>query len=988
MKASGHDPITTRSLSGPLLAWSLLLLAALGWALYDETIGARPWKLYQKRFVTGYSAYLKSLQRAALARDAELQSDEQFRETQRQVRYAEIRAAPRLARIQQDREQVRKRLTAIEEPFGEARSKLAAVTYDLDHAASSGDRQARAADVKQLRDSLAPLQAEFTSLKAREAELASEAQRVLLESANLRREREEYRVSRTSGLAVPEIDALLRKIAGFRVEIKQIHVPEAGIVDRCESCHAGAREPLQITPAEIGNPVFASHPDPELLRIHDPERFGCTLCHNGNGASTTSVARAHGESRDWPWPLFAQSDTEAGCVQCHPNDRVLDHAPVLETGREVYQRRGCASCHRHREFDQDADEAAATAAEIRNLEKQQTTDTAAIDREIQLGDGAPNNDEARRHYTRSDNLRTGVSARVGRIAELNDRLRDFRQNRKGGGPPLKDARLKFRKEWLAVWLKDPQAYRPGTRMPDFRLSSDEARALAAFVWQSGVRAAEPPLTPNGDPAKGRELFETRGCLACHSMGEGAAQMGSGFAANLSRLGEKANFEYTAGWIHNPRERLRAACFEDNCVNDGTPAMPNFRLTTEESRDIATYLTGLRNTAAVYPLQVTYMDDPALGAAGRTLAVRYGCANCHDIPGLQKGQRVGTELTFEGSKPLDEFDFGLLERTAKRQGWYTRKGYFEHKLSQPALYDQGREKTPDERLRMPNISLSGAEQKAVVTFLLGSVEVPENAAFRTLPASFRYTPAGPARDIQDGWWIIRRYNCTGCHEIRAGHKSSFSEAPRYRNPESLEQLPPPLLQEGARVNPEWLTHFLTNPALNSKDPAGNGIRSYLAVRMPTFNFSRREIQTLVRFFEALSAQPSPWIPPASNPLSDRERQLARALFSSPGAPCLKCHVTGDARHDRTATAPNFLTAAARLKPAWTAQWMTEPQNVSPGTAMPSRLFHREGSRWVLSGEIPAGFRDLTVDHVDLLVRYMFQLNGEEQRRLMATMPAGH
>ena len=114
-------------------------------------------------------------------------------------------------------------------------------------------------------------------------------------------------------------------------------------------------------------------------------------------------------------------------------------------------------------------------------------------------------------------------------------------------------------------------------------------------------------------------------------------------------------------------------------------------------------------------------------------------------------------------------------------------------------------------------------------------------------------------------------------------------------------------------------------------------------------------------------------------------MARALFSSRAAPCLRCHLTGDPRHDRTATAPNFLTAASRLKPAWTARWMVDPQNLSPGTAMPAGLFRREGNRWVFAGEAPPAFRGYTKDHLDLLVRYMFQLDANEQRRLIGMMP---
>jgi hypothetical protein len=110
-------------------------------------------------------------------------------------------------------------------------------------------------------------------------------------------------------------------------------------------------------------------------------------------------------------------------------------------------------------------------------------------------------------------------------------------------------------------------------------------------------------------------------------------------------------------------------------------------------------------------------------------------------------------------------------------------------------------------------------------------------------------------------------------------------------------------------------------------------------------------------------------------------MARELFTSPGAPCLKCHATGDKTHDERATAPNFLLASGRLKPAWTKRWLLDPSRIAPGTAMPSGLFRKEGDRWVFSGPVPASFAGYHGDHADLLVRYIFELTAEEQKSLV-------
>ena len=157
-------------------------------------------------------------------------------------------------------------------------------------------------------------------------------------------------------------------------------------------------------------------------------------------------------------------------------------------------------------------------------------------------------------------------------------------------------------------------------------------------------------------------------------------------------------------------------------------------------------------------------------------------------------------------------------------------------------------------------------------------------------------------------------------------------------------------------------------------------------MPTFYFSDSQIQKIVRFFEAMASQDRPYIPTRLEPLSDEEREMARQLFTSKAAPCLKCHATGNPAHDQNASAPNFLLAKGRLKPGWTLRWMVEPAMMAPGTSMPSGLFLRDGSRWVFAGSLPSAFKEYSKDHAELLVRYMFQLTPEEQSRLISRMPS--
>ena len=89
-------------------------------------------------------------------------------------------------------------------------------------------------------------------------------------------------------------------------------------------------------------------------------------------------------------------------------------------------------------------------------------------------------------------------------------------------------------------------------------------------------------------------------------------------------------------------------------------MPSLRLTTEEARDIASYLLTQKHADATYAA-ADFMDDPKLKAKGKALIQHYGCAGCHEISGLEDEGRIGTELTNEGSKPIERLDFALLHR---------------------------------------------------------------------------------------------------------------------------------------------------------------------------------------------------------------------------------------------------------------------------------------------------------------------------------------
>jgi len=1058
---SERDPITGSSLSFPYMISAVLLMASLGWALYDEYYATRPWKDYQHRFVAVYSSWLKKNLPKQDSAEKAVKNSDTYKKLQAALDAADKAAGPDFDRINKELALLATRKSVVDDWFQSRRGELGAKVYDMENAGSQSSHDSQAAAIQKFKDEIltktVPLEngqgeeklsynydqmeKEYNRLKDRKNDLLSQQAALLRPSSEARKRRDDYMADQLVGLTRQQMQGLIDKMDHFDFDIKQINVPEGNLVDRCESCHVGTREPVVLTRRDVGplskdgksgvedgSRAFTTHPNLELLKIHNPDRFGCSPCHGGNGRATSSVEKAHGKNEHWLYPMYSPANREAGCNQCHSSDLVVRLAPTLSGGKELFRWRGCMGCHRMEGFDAEPERLFNITQQIKALETDKADAFRNASRMEKQADSMSGNAAAKMNQT-AQNMRVSMSRVDSRIEELDTESKNLLQELKKVGPSLKEVRMKLRKEWIPVWIENPQHFRPGAKMPTFRLEPDEVKAISAFIWQSGVQGPMDNAT-GGDPAHGKDLFETRGCMACHSMGEDADKVGGYFAANLTREGEKTNINYLVRWIHNPRQRTLP--YSPTLHRDITPAdyqaknmpfvfdldhtkspvdghemqveqqtiMPNLRLNMGEVRDIAAYLMTKKRpdaeTAKIYK-DASYMDDPKLKAQGLKLVRNYGCAGCHEIAGMEDESRIGTELTNEGSKPIERLDFALLTRDAEdgvevlgpNKGkdvapWYSQKGFFERKLAEPNLFDQGKTKTHLEQLKMPNFNLDKTDIRQLTTFLLGSVDP-------TMPPSFFYKPADQRHDIQEGWWIIKKYNCQGCHVVEIGQHSILMDLPKYQDPDWKEQLPPMITNEGARVSPDWLVRFLKNPSLaaghgeaeNDKD----GVRSYLKVRMPTFYLSDNEVRKLVRFFAAVSYQPEPYIQAKVEPLTPAEQAMARALFTSKEAPCLKCHATGVPAHDAKATAPNFLLAKERLKPGWTDRWLLNPALISPGTSMPSGLFKREGDRWVFNGQTPPSFNGYTGDHAELLVRYMFTLTPDEQRRLVGAGGGG-
>ncbi len=1058
-----NDPVVSKSLAPHYVISMVILMATLFWALWDEDFGQRPWKAFQHEWKDRYSTFLKTARSQSGDAQKEVEASADYQKLRQDYDAASQNAAPRIKEINERLRDLSQQILAVQNGFTDRRAYVSASTYDIETETSASAKQRKRRSLEEYKKESTTaempdgkkktfkdydeLEKTYNDLKNERTQLSAELGEIIKPVNEKKELMDAYLTDHMVNLTPSQLTGLQNKTEAWTPKIVQINVNEhnadivredsSNIVDRCESCHMGIREPVKLTavsmslkgkkPDEYAR-AFTSHPEPDLLKTHDPDKFGCTPCHQGNGRATTSVEKAHGHYEHWLWPVFSPGNYESGCQICHSADMVVvtnDVGWVVSEGKDLFRQRGCVGCHRFEGYDKEPEDLLSVAQQIKQLDQEKKDNFKQAGDLMKQADKAESNEEANRLNDRAVALKVTNSKLDLRIVQLDRSTKSLLEDMKKVGPNLKDIRLKLNKNWIPVWLKKPSDFRATTKMPNFRLTDDQIKAISAFIWQSAFTDSL-PKHKLGNAAHGKELFESRGCLACHSIGEGDQLQGGTFAANLTRVGEKANYDYLVRWVHNARERTRPYCplekkdigpedykkkglpftFDlehSRCPNDGhelqvqnMTVMPSLRLSPQDAEDVASYLVTLKKQEPSSYTDASFMDDPNLKDEGKKWVRHFGCAGCHEISGLEEEGRIGTELTIEGSKPIERLDFALFTEIAQRGGtepitdpddlarlpegpakqpWYDQKGFFEHKLAEPNIWDKGKDKPETEKLRMPNLHLTKEQIRALTTFLLGSQENP-------LPPNYQYRPLDYRRDIQEGWWVIKKYNCMGCHQLIPGQKTSLMGMARYKD--AQEQLPPKLLTEGARVDPEWLQRFLKNPSLSTTDTNRNGVRSYLQVRMPTFSFSENELGKLVRFFQALARQPFPYIPEEVPVLTAKETEMARSLFSSTAAPCLKCHATGDPTHDRFATAPNFLQARGRLKPDWMERWMLDPQAIAPGTSMPSGLFKRDNGHWVFSGPTPASFKGYDKDHTKLLVDYILQLTPEEQRRVGAAV----
>lgn len=488
------------------------------------------------------------------------------------------------------------------------------------------------------------------------------------------------------------------------------------------------------------------------------------------------------------------------------------------------------------------------------------------------------------------------------------------------GPSLNRIAAKVDPSWLYRWVKKPKDYLPETRMPDFGLSDEDALSISAYLLAASEKDYKlPEKFKSGDPDKGKELFESIGCQACHKL-KGIGEL---FAPNLSNIGEKVSADWLVSWLSSPRDYNHQS------------TMPDMRLDVEQASNIASYLIQFGKPVKIPGIE-RRLKDPARVELGEKLVRNRGCFACHSIPGMEKEGRIAPELSAFGSKQVRELEFADTHIPHTWESWtYT-------KLKNPSAY-----RTDRILDKMPDFNLAEDEIDALMVLLRGL-----NGLF--IPERYKKNYSKDELTIERGRRLIAQYNCRGCHVVE-GYGGDIQE-----HIKASAQYPPPLETDnyhvGNRIKGSWLYSFLKNPT---------PVRKWMDVRMPSFNLTDSQMRDLTAYFELVA--PGDIKYEAGVHLKKDKEAIETGVKIVNYMECGKCHDDG-------AKGIEFKIASERLREGWIPKWLKDTREMIPWTPMPNHWPKEEGD-YTIQGkfhrlnDVEKGNIDKQIQDVtDLLVSY--------------------
>ena len=669
----GRVPPEERSLAPLVLGLTLVLLACLAWALHDEAVTRRPWKAYQTEYVRRASKLMTKRiaeEKRRIRTFLESPRGKNLLRAREKARAAFAPGTPlgkRVRSLEKKLEEVRKEIEDLRARSREANGKKLQLL-----SAGSSLKDPR---VKVLSRMLNTLERKLLEAGDREEKLLAELDEVKAPLRRAERPLAELTVK------LKGMEKTLALLEDFSPRVEQIHLASQDKVERCLTCHFAMKDGMP----GLDDPPFRKHPGDYLVQ-HPPDRFGCTVCHEGFGIALDDLAAPHGFEPSYPREVLRGSAAQGRCASCH---RVLDErdrttmrgelpgAPALAEGLKAFERNLCHGCHVTPGFPAKTHLAPPLAQVPGKLGFAHTLEWIRDPAEIRE----------------------------------NARMPKFHLDEKG-----KDA-FALASYIFSLPRTDPQpaAWPDLVKKKEEDMSDRELDELDVLL------------------EKGRKAWSRVQCADCHPR-EGKGGDTGVYAPDLSNAGARLGRDWLFRHLENPH-----ALFPEG-------RMPRIGLSQEEIRGLVESILrdpefggGEEEDGEGEPSPsknpASPSRDPSVLARGRELVLKLGCAGCHEIPGHGGDALVGSDLSDYGDKKLEDLDFGPkadIPRTV--ENWTLLK------LREPKAFG--------EELFMPRPHLTDGEARSVTAFLLGLSKrsIPESLR-PPLPSPFQ--AAGEAgRIIRD------------------------------------------------------------------------------------------------------------------------------------------------------------------------------------------------------------------------------------------------
>ena len=356
------------------------------------------------------------------------------------------------------------------------------------------------------------------------------------------------------------------------------------------------------------------------------------------------------------------------------------------------------------------------------------------------------------------------------------------------GPDLSKIASKVDAAWLFAWVKNPKHFRPTTRMPNLRLSDDEARAVTAFLMTLGAKRQVTGLDQEVKKAErikaGDRLIRKRGCFGCHEIK--GFETAEKIAPDLSNFGHKRLLELFFGEAIQVKQNWDDFTFwklknpQIYATERVEQLMPNFGFTDDQVKTLRVFLKSL-STQRVQPHFVRGLSEQEQAVqAGRSLVKRYNCNGCHVIEG--QGGAIAAFYPDKAKIPPPLEVGGLHEGEKVQAIWLYQF------LGRPTPL------RPWLDVRMPTFGLGIEEATALTKYfaVLGKQQVPYEYVSLDEPQ---------AEHIRAGRLLMSKdyFDCFSCHQQGD------------RKPEGPpEGWAPDLGLAKRRLRPIWIAKWLKDP----------------------------------------------------------------------------------------------------------------------------------------------------------------------------------